>query len=125
MKILVVDDSNAIRTKLARFLQELGHTVVGEASNGLEAIEQFKKLNPELVTMDIVMPECDGVTALSEILKINSQAKVILITSAATAANKNSALEKGALGFVAKPFVKEKVEQALASIERTHLGKAA
>ncbi len=111
MKVLVVDDSSGIRTKLARLLGELGHTVVGEASNGFEAIELYRRLVPELVTMDIVMPECDGLTALTEIIKSFPQAKVVMVTSAATRSNIQLAQEKGAVGFIVKPFEKEKLTE--------------
>lgn len=125
MKILVVDDSNAIRTKLVRYLRELGHVIVGEAGNGFEAIEQFKILKPEVVTMDIVMPECDGLRALTEILKIDKNARIVMVTSAATVANMQVAKDKGAMGFVVKPFVKEKVEELMKEVERAASGRAA
>lgn len=124
MKILVVDDSSAIRTKLSRYLRELGHDVVGQASNGFEGIELYQALKPQVITLDIVMPECDGIRALGEILKIEPNAKVIMVTSAATQSNMVKAKEMGAAAFVVKPFIKEKVQEALDQVSRLS-GKAA
>lgn len=118
MTILIVDDSNAIRTKLSRFVTELGHKVVGQAATGKEAIEEYEKKKPELVTMDIVMPEMDGLTALAEILKKYPGARIVMVTSAATKTNMIEAKEKGAVGFVVKPLVKENVAEALLKVER-------
>jgi two-component system chemotaxis response regulator CheY len=118
MKVLVVDDSNAIRTKLSRFLEELGHEVVGQAANGLEAVEEYKKKKPDFVTMDIVMPEMDGLAALGAILKIDANAKIVMVTSASTVSNMFEAKEAGAVGFVIKPLEKDKVAQAVIDVEK-------
>ena len=81
MRFLVVDDSAFSRRKIADFISHVGGTVIGEASDGLEAVEQYSKLLPEFVTMDIEMPKINGIEASKEILKINKDAKIILITS--------------------------------------------
>jgi len=116
MNVLVVDDSKAIRSKLKRYLEELGHRVVGEGASGREAVDLFSKLRPELVTLDIVMPDMDGLTALRQILAIDPGAKVIMVTSAAAVSNMMEAREIGAMHFLIKPFTQPKVAEVMEQI---------
>ena len=81
MNFLVVDDSGFSRKKIAEFIGQTGGTVIGEASDGLEAIEQYEKLRPTIVTIDIGMPKLNGIEASKEILKNHKEANIILITS--------------------------------------------
>jgi len=81
LKILVVDDSLIIRKKITKLSAELGHKVVYGAKNGQEAIEKYKELKPDLVTMDITMPDMDGIEAVKHIINEDSEAKIIMVTS--------------------------------------------
>ncbi|ASJ16089.1 two-component system response regulator [Thermococcus chitonophagus] len=108
-RILIVDDAAFMRMLLKKILTQAGHEVVGEASNGKEAVELYKKLKPDLVTMDIVMPEMDGITAVKEIMKIDPNAKIIMITAVGQEAKVMEALKSGAKGYIVKPFQAQKV----------------
>ncbi|WP_457753500.1 response regulator [Thermococcus sp.] len=108
-RILVVDDAAFMRMLLKKILTQAGHQVVGEASNGREAVEKYKQLKPDLVTMDIVMPEMDGITAVKEIMKIDPNAKIIMITAVGQEAKVMEALKSGAKGYIVKPFQAPKV----------------
>ncbi len=107
--VLIVDDAAFMRMLLKRILTQAGHQVVGEASTGKEAIEKYKQLKPDLVTMDIVMPEMDGITAVGEIMKIDPNAKIIMITAVGQEAKVMQALKNGAKGYIVKPFQAPKV----------------
>ena len=108
-RILVVDDAAFMRMLLKKILTQAGHQIVGEASNGREAVEKYKQLKPDLVTMDIVMPEMDGITAVKEIMKIDPNAKIIMITAVGQEAKVMEALKSGAKGYIVKPFQAPKV----------------
>ncbi|WP_297536021.1 response regulator [Thermococcus sp.] len=108
-RILVVDDAAFMRMLLKKILVQGGHQVVGEASNGREAVEKYKELRPDLVTMDIVMPEMDGITAVKEIKKIDPNAKIVMITAVGQEAKVMEALKAGASGYIVKPFQAQKV----------------
>ena len=113
MTILIVDDSKAIRFLLRKALEQLGHTIVAEAKNGLEAIAQFKNMKPELITLDLVMPGENGINVLKEIRKLSPIAQVILVTSAATAEVQREAAKEGAIAVLHKPFTQKTIEQVL------------
>ncbi|WP_299803380.1 response regulator, partial [Sulfuricurvum sp. RIFOXYD2_FULL_44_160] len=81
LNILVVDDSLIMRRNITKMIESLGHRVIGEAKDGLESITLYSKLKPDLVTMDITMPEMDGITAVKELKKIDKNAKIIMVTS--------------------------------------------
>ena len=103
-KILIVDDSSTSRKILRGILENNGYEVAGEATNGEEGVKLFEELNPDVVTMDITMPVMDGVSALKEIMKLNANAKVIMVTAAGQKGNVVEALKAGAYDFVTKPF---------------------
>lgn len=105
MKFLVVDDSNFSRKKIADFVTQVGGTVIGEASDGLEAVEQYAKLLPEFVTMDIEMPNLNGIEASKEILKNHKEANIILITSSIDKKEILIALKNGVKHVMQKPIV--------------------
>ncbi|HDL60322.1 MAG TPA: response regulator [candidate division WOR-3 bacterium] len=109
VKVLVVDDAAFMRMLVKKILLQAGHQVVGEAGNGKEAIEKYEKLRPDLVTMDIVMPEMDGINAVKEIMKIDPNAKIIMITAVGQEAKVMEALKSGAKGYIVKPFQAPKV----------------
>lgn len=112
MKLLIVDDSSIMRRAIQKYLDENQIEVVGMAGNGLEAIEVFKKTDPDLVTMDITMPEMDGLTCLQELLKIKPATKVMVITALTDNATGLRALKLGAKNFLGKPFTPEKLNDA-------------
>lgn len=107
--IMIVDDSAMMRRVLRNIIEEAGYTVIAEAVNGKDAIASYQSCKPDLVTMDITMPEMDGVEALKEIIEIDKQAKVIMITAAGQQHKVIEALKLGALKFIMKPFRKEEV----------------
>lgn len=102
LKVLVVDDAYFMRELIIKELKEFGCEVIGEAKNGLEAIRMYKKYKPDLVTMDIKMPEMNGIETIKEIKRINPQAKIIVITGVYD--SKKEALKAGADDFLKKPF---------------------
>lgn len=109
MGVLVVDDAEFMRTTMRGMLNENGIEVLGEAANGVEAIEKFKELSPKVVTMDITMPEMNGIEATREIIKINPSAKIIVCSAMGQEAMVIEAIKAGAKAFVTKPFNVEKL----------------
>lgn len=116
IKILVVDDSLFMRQMLKNILPKDKFEIVGEATTGREALEKYSNLNPDLVTMDITMPDMDGIAAVKEILKINSEAKIIMCSAMGQKPMIKEALEAGAKDFIIKPFDKEKAIKIIESI---------
>ena len=114
-KILVVDDAAFMRLSLKTMLEKNGFEVVGEAENGRKAIEMYKMLNPEIVTMDITMPEMDGVEALAEIIKFDSKANVIMLSAMGQEGKIREAVLNGAKGFIVKPFKEDYLLKALSN----------
>jgi len=116
-RVLVVDDAAFMRKLLTDALVSGGHEVVGEAGNGVEAVARWQELRPELTTLDITMPEKDGLAALAEIMAIDPSAKVIMCSALGQEAKVLEAVKLGAKDFVVKPFqpprVLEAVEKAL------------
>ena len=111
--VLIVDDSRTSRRVLRDILERAGYKIVGEAVNGQEGFGDYVKLHPDIVTMDITMPEMDGIEALKLIKKNNPDAKVVMVTSAGQKEKMMEALKSGAVEFVSKPFVEETVLDAL------------
>jgi two-component system chemotaxis response regulator CheY len=112
-KILVVDDAAFMRLTLKTMLEKNGFEVVGEAENGRKAIEMYKELNPEIVTMDITMPDMDGIEALTEIMKFDSKAKIIMLSAMGQEGKIREAVLQGAKGFIVKPFKEDYLVTAL------------
>lgn len=108
-RILIVDDSMFMRNIIKHILVSNGYVIVGEASNGEEAIELYKSLKPDLVTMDITMPNIDGIAALYSIKQFDKNATVIMITAMGQKILVNEAIEAGAIDFIVKPFQAEMV----------------
>jgi two-component system, chemotaxis family, chemotaxis protein CheY len=117
-RVLVVDDAAFMRKMLTDVLGKAGHEVVGEAGNGVEAVAQFQALRPDIMTLDITMPEKDGLTALKEILSVEPAAKVVMCSALGQESKVLEAIKAGAKDFVVKPFqpprVVEAIEKALA-----------
>ncbi len=116
MKTLIVDDSIIMRTALEKFASELGLTIVGKAANGKQGVDLFKEHLPDLVTLDITMPEMNGLQVLEEILKIKPEAKVLVITAITEKSVAIDALKKGAKGFLNKPFNEDSVKNAIREV---------
>ncbi len=101
-RVLIVDDSSLMRKVIAKTLAEHGHTVVGEAKSGREAVEMYKVLRPQAVTMDITMREMDGLSAAREILSFDAGARIIIVSNLDREKYGKQAERIGAMGFVAK-----------------------
>jgi len=112
-KILVCDDSAFMRMMLKKLLIDNGHEVIGEAGDGMQAVQLFRQLKPDLTTMDITMPKLDGVEAARLIRDENPLAKIIMVTAIGQQAVMNEALQAGASEFLVKPFDPEKVLSAI------------
>lgn len=108
-KILVVDDAAFMRMMLKDILTSGGYDVIGEAANGNEATEKFNELSPDLVTMDITMPQMDGITALKQIVASNPNAKIIMCSAMGQQAMVIEAIQAGAKDFIVKPFQPQRV----------------
>ena len=111
--VLIVDDSRTSRRILRDILEKAGYEVVGEAVNGQDGVDQYVKLGPDVVTMDITMPQVDGLESLKLIRKFNPNAKVIMITAAGQKEKMVEAVKYGAIEFIAKPFMESSVLEAL------------
>jgi len=118
IKVLVVDDSDIIRFELMDILEEAGFEIVAEAENGVVGVSKFTELKPDVVTLDIIMPEKDGITALKEILQINPAAKVVMVTAMGSKQTLFECIKAGAFDFIEKPFVKDKVIRTLDKIKK-------
>ena len=112
-RILVVDDAAFMRKMVSDALTKGGHEVVGEAGNGAEAVVRFQELKPELTTLDITMPEKDGLAALREILTLEPGAKVVMCSALGQESKVLEAIKSGAKDFVVKPFQAERVLEAV------------
>ncbi len=115
-KILIVDDAAFMRMMIKNILIKEGYEVVGEAENGAQAVEKFKELKPDLVTMDITMPEMDGISAVKEIMKINKGAKVVMCSAMGQQAMVIDAIQAGAKDFIVKPFQPDRVIEAISKV---------
>ena len=113
-RIITTDDAPIIRLMIKDILVECGkYDVVAECANGREAVEKYKELKPDLVTMDIVMPEMDGIQALEEILKFDPNAKVVMVTAIDQRDSLMKAIRLGATDYIVKPFEADRVMSAV------------
>jgi two-component system chemotaxis response regulator CheY len=103
-KILVVDDAKVVRMVISKVLTKNGFAIAGEAENGREALEKYKQLKPDAVTMDITMPEVDGIQGLKDIIAYDKNAKVIMISAIDQRDSLAEAIRNGASGYIVKPF---------------------
>jgi two-component system chemotaxis response regulator CheY len=112
-KVLIVDDAAFMRISIKNTLAKNGYEVVGEAENGRVGVEKYKELNPDIVTMDITMPEMGGLEALKEIVKHDPGAKVVMVSAMGQEAMVRDAIISGAKGFIVKPFKEEGIVSAI------------
>jgi two-component system chemotaxis response regulator CheY len=114
-KILIVDDAEFLRVRISKMLSGEGHEII-EAENGLMALNSYKSANPDLVLMDITMPEMDGLTALKEIRAYDPKAKVVMLTALGQESVVLEAIKSGARDFMVKPFERERVMSAISKL---------
>jgi two-component system chemotaxis response regulator CheY len=116
-KVLIVDDAMFMRAMIRDILVNSGkYEVVGEASNGEEAIAKYRDLSPDLVTMDIVMPQMDGIEATKEIIKIDPKARIVMCSALGQEALVIESIAAGAKDFIVKPFSAEKVLKVIDAV---------
>jgi len=111
--VLITDDTAFMRMTLRNVIQKNGFTVIGEAADGEDAVAKYKELKPDLVTMDITMPKMDGITAIKEIMKYDSNARIIVCSAMGQKPMVIDALNAGARDFLVKPFDAQRVIEAL------------
>jgi two-component system chemotaxis response regulator CheY len=112
-RVLVVDDAAFMRKMVTDALTGGGHEIVGEAANGAEAVQRFQELRPDVMTLDITMPEKDGLAALQEIIAVDPGAKVIMCSALGQESKVLESIKLGAKDFVVKPFQAERVLSAI------------
>ena len=115
-RVLVVDDSMLMRHMVREILSEDGWEVVGEASNGQEAIEMYQRLMPDAVTLDIVMPDTNGLHALESILRLAPHAKIVVVSALNQTKLISEAIRHGASDFIAKPFLPEHLQKTMRAL---------
>jgi two-component system chemotaxis response regulator CheY len=114
--VLICDDAIFMRTMVGDILTQAGYDVVGEAETGLQAVERYRDLRPDLVTMDIVMPDMGGIDAVREIVKLDPEARVLMCSAMGQQALVVEAIQAGAKDFVVKPFQPSRVLEAVTRV---------
>ncbi len=115
-KVLIADDAAFMRMMIKDILLSNGYEIAGEANNGLKAVELYKKEKPDIVMMDITMPEMDGITAVKEIRKLDPSAKVVMCSALGQQSMVMEAIQSGAKDFIVKPFQPDRVIEALKKV---------
>jgi two-component system chemotaxis response regulator CheY len=116
LKLLIVDDSNIMRRRIERSQQFEDLEVVGTAGNGIEALEMFRKTDPDMVTMDLTMPQMDGIECISKLVQLKPAVRILVISALADKATAVEAMERGANGFLNKPFTDRQLNEAIAEL---------
>lgn len=116
LSLMIVDDSNIIRRKIERCNNSEHFTVVASAANGSQALELFKETRPQVITMDLTMPEMDGVACIQQLIALDPKLRILVISALSDKATGIEALKKGARGFLCKPFTDEQLLNALAEL---------
>lgn len=111
--LMIVDDSALIRRRIARSIDDKQFSLVATATNGSEAIAYFEKHKPQIVTMDLTMPLLDGIECISALIKLEPAVQILVVSALSDQATGMEALEKGATGFLIKPFTEEQIISAL------------
>ncbi len=112
-KVLIVDDAAFMRVSIKNMLTKNGYEVIGEAENGKVALQKYQELGPDIVTMDITMPEMDGLTSLKKILEMDPGARIVMISAMGQESMVREAVLSGAKGFIVKPFKEDVIVAAL------------
>ena len=115
LRVLIADDARFMRQLIRDIIEPEGYEVVGEAEDGRAVVEAYKQHNPDLVTMDVVMPKCSGIDAVKEILKINPTAKIAMVSALGQEQLVTEALQAGASDYIVKPF---KPDAVLATLRK-------
>ena len=117
-KLMIVDDSNIMRRRIERSQNFDELELIGTAGNGLEALELFKKADPDVVTMDLTMPQMDGIECIGKLVELKPAIRILGISALADKATAVEAMEKGANGFLNKPFTDRQLNEAIADLIR-------
>ncbi|HEV3286959.1 MAG TPA: response regulator [Steroidobacteraceae bacterium] len=117
-KLMIVDDSNIMRRRIERSQQFEELQLVGTAGNGEEALELFKKTDPDVVTMDLTMPRMDGIECIGKLVALKPAVRILVVSALADKATAVEAMEKGANGFLNKPFTDRQLNEAIAELMR-------
>lgn len=120
LKLMIVDDSNIIRRRIERSQQIDRLEVVGSAGNGRDAVDMFRRTLPDVVTMDLTMPLMDGIECVEKLVAIKPDVLILVISALADKATAVEAIEKGANGFLCKPFTDRQLNEALEELLRVH-----
>ncbi len=118
LKLMIVDDSNIMRRRIERSQRFEELELVGTAGNGLEALELFKKTDPDVVTMDITMPQMDGIECIARLVAMKPAVRILVVSALADKATAVEAMERGANGFLNKPFTDRQLNEAIAELMR-------
>ena len=116
-RVLIVDDAAFMRVSIKNMLAKNGYEVIGEAENGKIAIQKYQELSPDIITMDITMPEMDGLASLKKILSMNPSANVVMISAMGQESMVREAVLSGAKGFIVKPFKEDVILAALGNLQ--------
>ena len=117
-KLMIVDDSNLMRRRIERSQQFEELQLVGTAADGVEALDLFRRTDPDVVTMDITMPHMDGIECISRLVALKPEVRILVVSALADKATAVEAMEKGANGFLNKPFTDRQLNEAIAELLR-------
>lgn len=115
-KLLIVDDSNIIRNQIARALEAHGLEIAGMAPNGEQALRLFRETRPQIVTMDLTMPEMDGIECIRKLHALDPAVRILVVSALADKATAIQALKEGAQGFLCKPFTADELTEAIGEL---------
>ncbi|HYB33419.1 MAG TPA: response regulator [Steroidobacteraceae bacterium] len=118
LKLMIVDDSNIMRRRIERSQQFEELEVVGTAGDGEEALELFKRTDPDVVTMDLTMPRMDGIECIGRLVALKPAVRILVVSALADKATAVEAMERGANGFLNKPFTDRQLNEAIAEVMR-------
>lgn len=116
LKVMIVDDSLIIRKRISKILENLGHKVISFATSGNEAIDMYKRFKPDLVTMDLTMPDMHGIEALKHIVEYDEHAKIIIVTSHGQEDMVIKSIQAGALSYILKPITEDNIAKVIGEI---------
>ena len=118
-RVLIVDDASVVRMLIKKVLTQADFDVVGEAVNGIDALAKYKELRPDLVTMDITMPEADGIQATKDIIAFDAKAKVVMLSGIDQKEMLWQAIKAGAVSYIVKPFENDRILSTLNEVINT------